>query len=43
MLKLRTELLDLIPLSSAQLELYLEQPTQLEQELEDSNLPSNPD
>ena len=33
MLKLRTERLDLIPLNSAQLELYLEQPTQLEQEL----------
>ena len=34
MLKLCTERLDLIPLNSAQLELYLEQPTQLEQELE---------
>ena len=33
MLKLRTERLDLIPLSPAQLQLYLEQPTQLEQEL----------
>jgi ribosomal-protein-alanine N-acetyltransferase len=34
MLRLRTERLDLIPLCSAQLELYLQQPTQLEQELE---------
>lgn len=33
MLKLHTERLDLIPLSPVQLQLYLEQPTQLEQEL----------
>ena len=33
MLQLRTERLDLIPLSSVQLQLYLEQPSLLEQEL----------